>query len=264
MTKLSLGVSPALALLLALPLAGCMAQSDDGVPPETVGEDESAIIGGTPTTGDPAIVALLAKDPSKEGASLCTAEIVSPTVVLTAAHCVDPALVGANATYQVRLAADLTNKDNPGVALAVKSVDWDRQFDKNDLQNGHDIAVAILQEPTTIKPLPVNRGALPSSLRNSNVRIVGYGLNNGFAQTGAGIKRTATTKLTSFDAKFVVTGTNRARICSGDSGGPVLATLNGVETIVGVNSFGFIFCLGTSSSTRPDAYNAFLDKYLPR
>ena len=94
------------------------------------------------------------------------------------------------------------------------------------------------------------------------MRIVGYGLNDGFGQKGAGIKRTAKTKLTNFTDKLVTHGTWTQRICQGDSGGPVLAKVNGVETVIGVNSYGFIFCLGTSNSTRVDTYKSFVEGFL--
>src|SRR5579859_7631277 len=63
--------------LSALLLAACT-----GVAP--VGSDESPIIGGMTTTGDPAVVLLVAM--TGQGEAYCTAEIVSPHVVMTAAH----------------------------------------------------------------------------------------------------------------------------------------------------------------------------------
>ena len=64
------------------------------------------------------------------------------------------------------------------------------------------------------------------------------------------------------DDKFVVTGGFGKTMCSGDSGGPVLATINGVETVIGVNSFGFVYCIGAGNSTRVDAYVPWVDQYL--
>jgi secreted trypsin-like serine protease len=247
--------------LLGLFLIACGGDLDTAAPPDDPGIME-AIIGGTPTTGDPAIVALYAQKPGETKGSLCTAEIISPTVVLTAAHCVHPELVGAGAQFSVLTAANLTDPNKPSPRLAVKETHFDPQFSRTNITNGHDIGVAILAQPTTIQPIPFNRAALTSAMVGQPARIVGYGLNDGFQQKGAGIKRTATVKLNGYDDKLVRTGDWIRRICSGDSGGPVLMKINGKETIVGVNSFGFIFCLGQGYSTRVDRYTSFIDKYL--
>ncbi len=227
---------------------------------EEVGATESKIINGEETTGYPNIIALYGKKPGADKGVLCTASIVSPTVVLTAAHCVDPATAGEGNVYKILLGHKLTDSSNPSPSIPVSEVHWDPEFSAQDLQGGHDIAVAILAEPTTIAPLKINRQAL-SSL--SNARLVGYGLNNGQEETGAGIKRTAEVPVASIDDKFVVTGSwFGTTMCSGDSGGPVLANVNGETLIVGVNSFGFIKCMGTGSSTRVDKYLSFVDRYV--
>src|SRR3954467_12397609 len=88
-------------LLLA---AGCVGQ----VP---VATDEQPIIGGTNTTSDPAVVLLVATI-GRSGQAYCTAEIVSPHVLMTAAHCVDPNELGGAATFQVFLGADINSQGN--------------------------------------------------------------------------------------------------------------------------------------------------------
>lgn len=227
---------------------------------EELGAASQDIINGTDDQGDPAIVSIYAKVAGQEGGFLCTGTIISPTVVLTAAHCVDPKELGGEATFTVITDWNLRDGVEATSKLEVKSVEWDRQFNKDDLNGGHDIAVVKLAQPTSITPIPWNGKPLAKSLTGSNVRIVGYGLSNGLDQKGdsAGTKRQATVKLKSFDEKFV----NLSKICSGDSGGPVLAKIDGKEQVIGVNSFGFIFCVGQSSSTRVDTYSAFVESQL--
>ena len=239
-------------------MMGCAAETSTG---ETLDATESAIINGQETTGFPSIVALYGKKPGADKGMLCTASVVAPTILLTAAHCVDPSIAGEGNEYYMLTSHNLTDQANPSPRIKVASVHWDRRFSGQNLQGGHDIAVAILAEPTTLTPLKFNRGPLPQL---SRARLVGYGLNNGQAQTGAGIKRTAEVPVSSIDEKFVVTGSwFGTTMCSGDSGGPVLANVNGEELIVGVNSFGFIQCMGTGSSTRVDSYLDFVNQYLP-
>ncbi|MCS6912523.1 MAG: trypsin-like serine protease [Myxococcales bacterium] len=252
-----------LTWLLGASLLGLGACGSPGnLGPDEIGASQEAIIGGTPTTGDPAIVALYAQRPGQEGGSLCTAEIIAPTVVLTAAHCVHPELVGPDAQFSVLTAANIIDPMNPSPRLAVREVHYHPRFRRTALTEGFDIAVVILDQPTTIPPLPINRDPLPPTLQGQQIRIVGYGLNQALPPGGAGIKRTANTTLNGFDNKFVRTGDWFRRICSGDSGGPVLARLGGVEKIIGVNSFGFIFCLFEGYSTRVDSYLSFIDTYL--
>ena len=38
--------------------------------------------------------------------------------------------------------------------------------------------------------------------------------------------------------------------------------IGGVETVIGVNSFGILLCLFEASSTRVDTYKSFVEKYL--
>jgi secreted trypsin-like serine protease len=224
---------------------------------------DQAIIKGEPTSAFPSVVALYGKAPGADKGALCTATVVGPNVVLTAAHCVDPAVTGANdLVYNVLSGADLKDSANPPVRFAVKEVHWDKQFSSQALQNGHDVAVAITVDPIPLPAMPVNLKALDSAMNGAAATLVGYGLNDGFNQTGAGVKRTAQSTM-KFDDKFVKTGQFfGATICNGDSGGPILADINGTQTVVGVNSFGFIYCLGEASSTRVDTYSDWVSAYL--
>lgn len=253
-----------LGAVLVAGLAGCGVE--ESAPPQQppVAGQQSAIIRGTDNKGDDAIVAIVALIEGKEGQGLCTGTLIAPTVILTAAHCVDPAVLGGPAKFAVVSDWNLADGDVPEPNIhRVTSVHWDPQFDINNVLGGHDIAVMILETPMSATPIAWNDEPLPATLAKSQVRIVGYGLSDGFNQTGAGVKRTAMTMLNSFDDLIIQTGGLMSpRICMGDSGGPVLATINGVEKVIGVNSFGFAFCIASGQSTRVDTYKDFVRPFL--
>jgi V8-like Glu-specific endopeptidase len=260
----------ALLSILAAGLVGCAADAQDTT-------SDSSIINGTVNEGDPAVMALYAQVPGQEGGALCTTTLISPTVLLTAAHCVSSAMFEGEAKFAAIMGTNIRDTEHRKIAK-VREVHWDQAFDKNAPQNGHDIGVAILEEPINdIRPIPFNTTALRSESNGQELRITGYGLDDGFEQMGggggessAGTKRVAKTKQISFDDLTIELGATsllgtfqgEANICSGDSGGPVLAKVNGVETIVAVNSYGMILCLGSSHSTRVDKYTDFIRQYV--
>src|ERR1700761_8838282 len=90
------------ALVLMLAVGGCV-----GAPTTTTvgtGVTGQAIIGGAADTGDPAVVLIYLNQPGVSDGELCTGEVISPHVVLTAAHCAggaDPSVT--NTLYRVYL-----------------------------------------------------------------------------------------------------------------------------------------------------------------
>lgn len=223
------------------------------------GRTVSDIIGGSSDSADPSIVALFAHLPASQSGNLCTAEVISPTVLLTAAHCVDPAETGTGAEFDVLLSPTLPGNTAPIVA---KETHFDTAFDTQNPQNGHDIGIVILSSPINLKPIPFNRTPLPQNAVQQNIRIVGYGLSDINNQATAGTKRSTTTVLNGVTPLLLNIGVTNDQTCRGDSGGPALMMINGVETIVGVTSYGNDTCTGGSFDTRVDLYTSFIDTYV--
>ena len=159
--------------------------------------------------------------------------------------------------------------------LAVKETHFDSSFDENHPENGHDVGVVILVNPTTITPVPYNRTPMPQTMVGQAARLVGYGITSGSDTSGAtaGTRREAPTTLANLDSLFVGLQDGQHGICEGDSGGPAFMKFDGVERIVGVTSFGFQNCpltppAGTppgfeaGNDTRIDTYADFIDMYV--
>jgi len=257
--------------LAMLPLA-CSPFSED-----TPGSTSSAIAGGMRDTGHPNVVLLLSWDSSDPVGTLgsCTAEVVAPTVLLTAAHCFDSDREN-NAAYLGDDGAMLGRPIDPGKAAVRSQLHMAKEVHAHpDHVAGpstgyYDVGVVILQNGLTNVPaLPINRTA-PGSSNLSNLTIVGYGKTHDRDTTFAVTKYKADGLSATLDSTDTITvGDATRHACVGDSGGPVLAPINGVPTILGVDSYSdetgdATRCRMASHYQRVDKYLAFIDQYVPR
>ncbi len=222
------------------------------------------IIGGEPESGDPAVVMLASWSSDLTQLDLCTATLIAPKVLLTAAHCVDEELhpdgnfgvfTGANANA-FPSASTLVPQ-----LLAIEAIHIHPDYDP-DPPFTADIAVITLPVELGASPLPVLTTELDEALVGEAARIVGYG-QTAYEQPNAQ-KHSANTVIAAIDPGDTITvGDLDRRSCIGDSGGPALVVLDGVETVVGVNSYTDLAgCLEPAHYRRTDLYKPFLAEFV--
>ena len=269
------------SLTLALGLAAVAAC---GTSPDStrtaVPTDPSRIVNGTPTGNSYASVGALLYDFDQNGVlngndEVCTGSLVSPTVFLTAAHCVVWARRGSQ--FYVSFAPDLYAK---GVkAITATGYEFDPAYG-HDQANLHDLAVVFLPASSTRGMTPYRlptageldvlaaQGALTSALFVN----VGYGVSasrTGIPSFGYDGKRNVS--LSEFMALqpywlgllMNTSATGLGGDCYGDSGGPkFLATNPGV--VYATVTTGDMNCRATSWDYRTDSPSAreFLGQFL--
>ena len=88
--------------------------------------------------------------------------------------------------------------------------------------------------------------------------FVGYGVSNGFSQTGAGTKRFVNMAISQVGATQFSYAVPNKNTCNGDSGGPAFAQVGGELLLAGVTSYGDANCVQYGVDTRADVYVDFL------
>lgn len=228
-----------------------------GTPREELADAPSLIIGGTADTLDPAVVLIIAIAPSGDG-TICTGTVVSPHVVATAAHCVSPdvigGLIGHDYEFQIFLGDDNNDPaqyNDVQNFVPVTSTVYDTAYPLTGMPT-HDVGALVTATALPVAPIPIHRAALGAKAVGTAVRILGYG------RTKANDVNSSAAK---FEADATIAGIGDEQmyfegspgLCEGDSGGPTLITVNGVESLAGIHSYGdATSCIGKSYDMRVD------------
>ncbi|HEY2749166.1 MAG TPA: trypsin-like serine protease [Polyangia bacterium] len=228
------------AAVLAAALGACSPQT-------RIGSRVAAITNGSDDSGDPAVVALL-----QDTTLVCSATLIAPRVLVTAAHCVteDDALPTAHFGALPGGAGD--------VAVALALVRRHPTFDPATLEG--DVAVALLDGDAPVGATPV---ALPAAASGdvtagTALRLVGFGRTSA-DDTSAPQKRQGAATVAVLATRTFSFTPSPSQTCEGDSGGPAFAGIGGGgEAIVGVTSSGDPMCDASAADMRVDAYLDFI------
>ena len=236
-----------------------------------------SVTGGEPDGArHPNVGALIADFPGSGPAPVCSGTLVSPTVFLTAGHCV--ASLAGQGVSRVWVTFDPT-LDPAAWTLLPGAYYLDPAFghDRGDL---HDLAVVVLSsvvagvQPAALPPAGLlDRLAASGELRSAVFVNVGYGFSDRVTGGGKpqllydGARRVSTSPFGALTGTWLklssnANATGQGGVCYGDSGGPRF--LGGSSTVVAITSGGDAACAGMSSSYRLDtpSARAFLSSFV--
>ena len=250
-------LAPAFCALLALATACSPSPSEPAAQDERIDLERAPIIGGTVDPGDPAVGYLRARSGNVGWG--CSGTLIAPNVFASAGHCVEDAT--SQTKLDVYLGTNVTDA-SPADWRSVRAFHAHPSYGTVNLSDGYDCSVLILDKAVAgVAPKPYSRTAVDASFHGKPVRIVGYGVTNGPAQTGSGTKRQLSTTITGHYGGVITTGSPGRTTCQGDSGGPTFALLGGIETMIGITSFGALGCPGEGAMSRADLCASFFDQF---
>lgn len=196
------------------------------------------IVGGTADVATDAVVAL-----EVDGQLHCSGVVISPSVVVTAAHCIPTTLDGLAVVVGWSL-------DGPRLELPAIAALAHPSYDGME----HDIGLVVVADTLPVPPLELATPAAIAALTvGANATVVGFGR----ASDGtAGMKQLATMHVAAVAATHVDLVAAPGITCDGDSGGPLLITTPAGPRVAAINSLSD--CVTRAREQRVDTEQAFI------
>jgi secreted trypsin-like serine protease len=173
-------------------------------------------------------VVMVIKNYADGSAGICTGTMITPTKVLTAAHCLENA-----ANVDVLLGVSATK------LAYITSYSWQIHPNFTRSANGlltNDVGVINVPVPLPLPTVPLLASSAPQIAQKAV--IFGYGTTG--PQDDYGQLRSGVMKIAAVDAGRIFANyeSGTSNVCSGDSGGPLLVQIGNQLTIAGTTSYG--------------------------
>jgi len=273
-------LTPVALALVAVAAVGCSDSST--TEPVAIPAAPHAIVNGSPTGSSYGSVGALMFDYRNNGLTgddeICTGSLISPTVFLTAAHCVaDASFTPPGSQFYVSFAPDLYSKS----AKVIKATGYtfDPQYG-HDQANLHDLAVVFLPEGSTKGMTPYRlpkRGELDAlSAKGALASAIFINVGYGTSATRTGVPSFSYDgKRSMSESPFMAlqpywlgllmntSATGLGGDCYGDSGGPKFLKTNPGVVYATVTT-GDYNCRATTWDYRTDTDDAraFLGQFV--
>lgn len=229
-------------LLLALAMLGCQ-QTTPSSPVEISRDNQDSIVGGVDVPPMSRLnqqvlsfkiaVTIEKQDaPPRTAVSQCTASAISPSILLTAAHCISLSPNTVHTLY-------LKNNLGESVALRSNSIVVHPEYLKGN--KSYDLALVLLEKTLPADIEILNLPEKEPSLNLTQVQAAGFGRSDGRPayKGNLGILRSVELDVVSYvhtSPTFIVSQNQGKGFCQGDSGGPAIITIDGKPYVVGVAS----------------------------
>ena len=268
--------TPLLAIAMLLATAAC---SDQSLPTAAAPGTPRYIIGGELTGSSFGNVGAVLYDFGGDGVGaddwFCSGSLISPSVFLTAAHCLE--FLPAGAQIYVSFDPDMSAKSRK--LIAAKSFAYDGQHPGTQA-NPHDIGVVLVDPsktrgvtPLSLPPAGYLDGlAAQNGLKNQLFYNVGYGgtvASNGNPTVSYdGVRKVSKSPFQALEDSWLVlsmasNATGEGGDCYGDSGGPKFLVGNTTMVVATVIT-GDAVCRAPSKDYRVDTptARAFLGNFV--
>ncbi len=271
------GLVLGLALTFTPPAAAEPPAFDAVNPNQTEPGPSARIVGGEPAyvRDHPFVIAMLREGGARPQGQTCTAAVVAPRVIVTAAHCKD----GEGAKSMLYGSDDLTGPGGTKIGVA-QYFQHPNYSPPNGWQTGWDVGIVVTTSDIPVPagyqyPRVAGSGDSALTAPGKSALLLGYGrIRDGENQYGH-LKKVSSYPIVdgastcgsfgSFNPSYMVCGgysDGHDGICQGDSGGPMLVdgVIVGVASWVkvGCNSYG---AWGRLTNSMGDWANQLIDEH---